>query len=65
MPSKHPSDPAAALDGEVASESEEPSDSVFDDDEKPTEPALQRSPRYLKVLVRNAGCVVRAPDDEE
>ena len=64
--------PAASLDGEVARESEEAdatnpalSDAAFDDDEKPTEPALQRTPKYVKVLVANAGCAVRVPDDEE
>ena len=73
MPSKHPSQPAASLDGEVTRESEEAdatkspalSDAAFDDDEKPTEPALQRTPKYVKVLVANAGCAVRVPDDEE
>ena len=73
MPSKHPSQPAASLDGEVTRESEEAdatkspalSDAAFDDDEKPTEPALQRSPKRVRVLSPGAGSAIKAADDEE
>ena len=72
MPSKHPSDPAAPLVGAVDDQSKEigppenPDLSApSNEDEKTTVPARRRSPKYVKVLVPGAGCVVRVPDDEE
>jgi hypothetical protein len=72
MPSKHPSQPAASVDEQVADrsknsdvlESPELGPPPYDEDESPTASARRRSPKYLKVLVPGAGCVVRVFDDE-
>ena len=73
MPSEHPSQPAAPLVGAAddqskeldSPESPELSASTCDEEERATVPAKRRAPKYLKVLVPRAACVVRVFDDEE
>ena len=70
MSSKHPSQPAASLEDKVDETLKEagsankpaPRDLPLDEEEKPTEPARRRAPKYLRVLLPDVRAELKAND---
>jgi hypothetical protein len=71
MPDKHPSQPASSFDDKSEERSDNSGsadtpvllDAVLDQNEKPTEPARRRPPKFSRGLIRGAGTTVTAADE--